>query len=102
MIDQLKSIQSEQLANDVADFIENGGTIHKVPNTVHGNFSTYFGKSKTEMAILAKKEKRTYFSFFCQKHGIVKHRTKDMQCIRCMKVKSMQDLADKYCSGVEK
>lgn len=82
-----KQIESS-LNTAVADWVANGGVIKTLPRGQCVTFrSPCFDKSKAEMAALAKKHKRNTFVYWCDKHGICQHKTKDLICVRCTKVR---------------
>ncbi len=56
---------------------------------------------KDELASLARSNRRKFFNFQCPIHSVTKHRTKDMQCVKCIDKKlhdaKLKEIVNKHC-----
>ena len=98
----VKHAESDKLSRDVEAFLAQGGKIRNLSNSIHADPDYgLFDKRKDELASLARINRRKFFNFQCQKHGVSKHRTKDMCCVKCIDEKlhdaKLKEIVNKHC-----
>ena len=81
----IKYAEHQVLHDEVEAFLARGGKIRNLSNNVHADPDYgLFDKRKDELASLARSNRRKFFTFSCEKHGVSKHHTRDMCCVKCV------------------
>ena len=83
-------------------FLAQGGKIRNLSNNIHADPDYgLFDKRIEELAAIARINRRKHFTFSCEKHGVTKHRTKDMCCVKCVDEKlhdaKLKEIVNKHC-----
>lgn len=98
----IKYAESQALHDEVEAFVAQGGKIRNLSNNIHADPDYgLFDKRKDELASLARSNRRKTFNFSCPEHGVTKHRTKDMCCVKCVDEKlhdaKLKEIVNKHC-----
>ena len=80
----IKYEESQALQDEVEAFVAQGGKIRNLSNSIHADPDYgLFDKRKDELASLARSNRRKFFNFQCQIHGVTKHCAKGLHCLKC-------------------
>ena len=98
----VKHVEQQALRDEINKFLKNGGEIKHISNNIHADPDYgLFDKRKDELASLARSNRRKFFNFQCPIHGVTKHRTKDMCCVKCIDEKlhdaKLKEIVNKHC-----